>query len=132
MHKALVLLILLVGMGSAGMVRAADYRIETWVDGLDQPWSLAFLPGGNAIVYVRGGSPNADGELPNPASLPEGGEFAIYIVPLDGGEPRKLDDGAGAVKNLYGLLAVNLEAGMLQYLQSCLVNEFHFTVRKRL
>jgi glucose/arabinose dehydrogenase len=50
MHKALVLLILLVGMGSAGMVRAADYRIETWVDGLDQPWSLAFLPGGGALV----------------------------------------------------------------------------------
>jgi dipeptidyl aminopeptidase/acylaminoacyl peptidase len=58
--------------------------------------NLAFLPGGNAIVYVRGGSPNADGELPNPASLPEGGEYAIYVVPLDGGEPRKLDDGSGA------------------------------------
>jgi len=50
MHKALGLLILLVGLVSAETARATDYVIETWVDGLEQPWSLAFLPGGGALV----------------------------------------------------------------------------------
>jgi len=57
--------------------------------------NLAFTPGGDRIVFVRGGRPNAAGELPNPASLPLGGELAVYVVSVDGGEPRRLDDGSG-------------------------------------
>ena len=56
---------------------------------------LSFTPDGGHIVFSRGGGPNAAGELPNPASLPMGGELAIYVVPVGGGEPRKLDDGYG-------------------------------------
>jgi dipeptidyl aminopeptidase/acylaminoacyl peptidase len=56
---------------------------------------LAFLPGAEQLVFVRGGSPNRAGELPNPASLPLGGELAVYLVSVDGGDARKLDDGAG-------------------------------------
>ena len=56
---------------------------------------LNFTPDGEHIVFVRGGSPNRAGELPNPASLPLGGERAVYVVPVAGGEPRKLDDGFG-------------------------------------
>jgi dipeptidyl aminopeptidase/acylaminoacyl peptidase len=43
------------------------------------------------ILYVRGGAPNRQGELPNPESVAEGVERGVWIVSLDGGEPRKLD-----------------------------------------
>ncbi len=55
---------------------------------------LEFTPDGEHIVFVRGGAANAAGELPNPASLPMGGELAIYVVATAGGEAAKLDDGA--------------------------------------
>jgi glucose/arabinose dehydrogenase len=32
-----------------------DYRVTTFVDGLVQPWSLAFLPGGDALITERPG-----------------------------------------------------------------------------
>jgi glucose/arabinose dehydrogenase len=35
---------------------ATPYRIETVVDGLAYPWSLAFLPGGELLITERGGT----------------------------------------------------------------------------
>ncbi|MFQ5705238.1 MAG: S9 family peptidase [Gemmatimonadales bacterium] len=56
--------------------------------------SLEFTPDGGAIVYVRGGAPNRQGEIPNPTSDPDGAERAVWVVPRGGGEPRKLADGS--------------------------------------
>jgi dipeptidyl aminopeptidase/acylaminoacyl peptidase len=55
--------------------------------------ALEFTADGRAIVYVRGGPPNAAGEIPNPRSDPKGVERAIWIVPVTGGQPQRLADG---------------------------------------
>lgn len=56
-------------------VSAADYKLETVAEGLDFPWSVAFLPGGELIVAERSGSLrriSSDGEVGEPLQgLPE-------------------------------------------------------------
>jgi dipeptidyl aminopeptidase/acylaminoacyl peptidase len=54
---------------------------------------LAFAPDGRHLAYARGGSPGRGGEVPNPTSDPRGAEQAVWVVPVAGGEPKKL--GAG-------------------------------------
>ncbi|MDQ2871168.1 MAG: prolyl oligopeptidase family serine peptidase [Acidobacteriota bacterium] len=54
---------------------------------------LAFSPDGKAIVYVRGGDANRNGDIPNPALSPDGAEQAVYAVETSGGAPRKLAEG---------------------------------------
>lgn len=70
--------LLLLSVLTAGSVdAAADYRIETWAEGLDHPWSLAFLPDGGALVTERPGtlrSVSMNGEV----GAPLGGVPAVY------------------------------------------------------
>ena len=54
---------------------------------------LRFLPGGDAIVYVRGEGKNSAGEYPNPTSNPVGVEEDICVISWGGGIPRKIDTG---------------------------------------
>jgi dipeptidyl aminopeptidase/acylaminoacyl peptidase len=55
--------------------------------------AVQWTPDGR-VVYVRGGDPNARGEIPNPALLPQGTSQEVWIVARDGSAPRKLGDGA--------------------------------------
>ena len=52
--------------------------------------AITWSPDGRTIVYVRGGTKNQAGEIPNPTSNPAGAEQAVWAVSVDGGTPRKL------------------------------------------
>ncbi len=54
---------------------------------------LRWLPDASAIVYVRGGSANGRGEIPNPALNPAGASEDVWTVALDGSAPRKIGEG---------------------------------------
>src|SRR5207302_2982944 len=54
---------------------------------------LRWTPDGRAIVFVRGGDPNEKGEYPNPHSLIAGVEQAVWVVPVAGGNPRRIGEG---------------------------------------
>jgi dipeptidyl aminopeptidase/acylaminoacyl peptidase len=57
--------------------------------------SLTFTPDGARVLYVRGGAPNRQGEVPDPISTVDKEGRAVWIVPFAGGEPRKVVDGGG-------------------------------------
>lgn len=67
---------------------------------------LHFSPDGKFLVFVRGGSPNKQGEIPNPTSDPKGAEQAIYKIYLEGGSAEKLAIGNDPVISTDGQLLV--------------------------
>jgi dipeptidyl aminopeptidase/acylaminoacyl peptidase len=56
--------------------------------------SLRFSADGNELVFVRGGAPNRQGEIPNPRSEPTARERALWVVSIDGGEVRRRTEGS--------------------------------------
>jgi dipeptidyl aminopeptidase/acylaminoacyl peptidase len=70
-------------------------RITSYMDDDGQDvGSLAWTPDGSTLVYVRGGAPNRQGEIPNPTSDPEGAERALWRISVDGGEPVRIGPGS--------------------------------------
>ena len=71
-------------------------QITSWTedDGQDL-LGPTFTPDGRRILFVRGGGPNRQGEIPNPNSTPEPAEQAIWIASLDGEAPRRIASGTG-------------------------------------
>ena len=64
---------------------------------------LMLTPDGEHLVYTRGSSPNAAGEIANPSSDPGGAEQAIWLVPTDGSAtPRRLAAGSAAAMQPQG------------------------------
>lgn len=88
-HQRLVTALLTLSLASCSM--AADYRVETWAEGLDLPWSIAFLPDGSALVTELGGRlrpVSANGRVGEPlANVPavyfagQGGLFDVVLHP---------------------------------------------------
>lgn len=67
---------------------------------------LSFTPDGHAVIYVRGGGPNRQGEFPNPASAPAVAKQEIWIVPVATGGPLRLAEGhAPTVSPTGGVIA---------------------------
>jgi dipeptidyl aminopeptidase/acylaminoacyl peptidase len=54
---------------------------------------LTWTPDGRSILFVRGGDFDDQRDDPNPASLPQGVEQAIWIAPVSGGVPRRIAEG---------------------------------------
>jgi dipeptidyl aminopeptidase/acylaminoacyl peptidase len=55
---------------------------------------LEFTPDGRHLLYGVGGSANRAGEFPNPASLPDGPEMALFLLDLATGDAVTLPGGA--------------------------------------
>ena len=102
-------------------------NIWAWAEGWDGPRqvtsyegddgqalsNLMITPDGARVVYVRGGGPNARGEIPNPLSLPDPVEQALWVVSIPGGEPRKLGTGGGAALSPDGTLLAVTRGGAI-------------------
>lgn len=86
-RKAFIVLML----GLWNVAATADYRLETWADGLNLPWSIAFLPDGSALVTeLRGTLQHLDrnGQKSHPVeNVPavyfagQGGLFDVVLHP---------------------------------------------------
>lgn len=73
---------------------------------------LAWTPDGASIVFGRGGDFEFAGKpSPNPALIPGGVEQDIWIVPLSGGEPRKIAEGHASAISPAGDVLVYLLKG---------------------
>ena len=85
------------GSRNVWVARPPDYkatRITSYRGDDGQEFTdLTFTPDGGAIAYVRGGSANGHGEIPNPALDVEGETQAVWLVPSTGGTPRRIGDG---------------------------------------
>ncbi len=68
--------------------------------------NLQFTPDGRAVVFVRGGAPNRQSEIPNPLSDPDAAERAIWIVPVEGDEPTLVAEGSSPAISPDGELLV--------------------------
>lgn len=66
---------------------------------------LAWSADGRTVVYVRGGGPSREGEVPNPTSDPAGEKQEVWAVSWDGGAPRKLGEGSGPAVSKGGRVA---------------------------
>jgi dipeptidyl aminopeptidase/acylaminoacyl peptidase len=60
--------------------------------------SLTWSPDASVLVWVRGGGPNRQGEIPNPTSDPAGAERALWMISLvdwePAGEPVRIGTGS--------------------------------------
>jgi glucose/arabinose dehydrogenase len=96
---------------------ATDYQLKTWAEGLDLPWSIAFLPDGSALVTELGGQLrriDASGQPGDPIkNIPEvyfagqGGLFDVVLHPdfaennlvyLSFAEGDKKDNGTAIIR----------------------------------
>jgi len=86
------------GVRNIWIAETPDYRgrqltAYTQDDGQDLG-SLSWTPDGKKIVFVRGGSENRQGEIPNPTSDPAGTEQALWCLSVEDGNLRRI--GAGS------------------------------------
>jgi len=101
------------GARNIWVAEAPDYkgrRITDYHDDDGQEIAqIAWTTDGRSIIYVRGGDFETFRDNPNPASLPQGVEQDIWIIPVSGGAPRKIAEGSQP--------AVSPKGGLIAYLK---------------
>lgn len=102
---------------SAGGARYVSHQITDYAsDDGQQISQLTWAPDAKAVLYVRGGSSdNPEKAAPNPAHLPGGAEQDVWIVPVDGGEPRELGEGSSPAVTPSGDMVSWFSAGQIRY-----------------
>jgi dipeptidyl aminopeptidase/acylaminoacyl peptidase len=97
------------GSRNVWMAASPDFagkQLTTFVgdDGQDIT-SLTWSPDGKALLFVRGGGPNRQGEIPNPALTPDAAEQAIWALDITSGAARKLTTGSSPAISVNGDVA---------------------------
>lgn len=93
-----------VWLASAPDFKARQITAYTGDDGQDLT-TLTWSPDGLTVLYVRGGNPNRQNEVPNPALTPEPAEQAIWAVDVERAAPRKLAAGSNPAVSSTGQVA---------------------------
>jgi len=70
--------------------RLTNYRNDDGQEIAELTWT----PDGRSLLFVRGGDFEEHRDNPNPASLPQGVEQDIWIIPATGGAPREITEGS--------------------------------------
>ena len=97
------------GSRNVWMAAAPDFagkQVTTFAgdDGQDIT-SLTWSPDGKALLFIRGGGPNRQGEIPNPALAPDGAEQAIWAFDVAASSARKLTTGSSPAISSNGDIA---------------------------
>jgi len=75
---------------------------------------LVLTPDGGTLLYVRGGGANRRGEIPNPTSLPDAQEQAVWkVATKSGSTPIRLGQGSSPLVAPKGDLAVFVRRGQV-------------------
>jgi len=77
--------------------------------------AIQWSPDGKTLIFVRGGAPNRQGEIPNPTSNPEGAERALWRISIDGGQPESIAEGSGAAISPKGDGLVFVSRGQIHW-----------------
>jgi len=126
-RRTVVASLLAFSLTSANAGAEANEMLETVVDGLDHPWSLAFLPDGTILVTERAGNLRTIGMdrklsepisgLPEVAAVGQGGLLDIALHPdfaqtrlvfLSFAEPR--EEGKNGTSVMRGRLSEDLRS----------------------
>jgi dipeptidyl aminopeptidase/acylaminoacyl peptidase len=93
-----------VWVASAPDFNARQLTSYTGDDGQDIT-TLTWSRDGKTVLYVRGGGPNRQNEIPNPALTAEAAEQAIWAVDVAEAKPRKLAAGSSPAVSTSGQVA---------------------------